>query len=149
MTTAIHLCTPDDEAALVALVARFHDEFARGVDPVKRAAAIAPLLEGSPYGAAYLLGPRNAPVGYILVTFGWSVELGGMKSWIDEIYVRPNVRGRGIATEVLSAIARMLKSAGVSVIDIEIDRAETDADRLFARAGFKRRDGSCLMGKTL
>jgi len=149
VSTALHLCTTDDAPVLTTLIARFHDEFGLEQDPDSRASALAPLLGGSPYGAAYLLGPRKAPVGYLVVTFGWGIELGGMEAWIDEIYVRPNVRGRGIATEVLAAIARVLRGAGVKVIHLEVARDDAAAIRLYQRSGFALRDRYALMSQSL
>ena len=74
MNTAIHLATPAELEPLLALVARFHDEMGIPSDDTLRRAAVAPLLEGSPLGAAYLFGPARAPIGYVIVTFGWSLE---------------------------------------------------------------------------
>ena len=53
------------------MVAAFHAEAGIAQDDAGRRAALAPLLEGSPYGAVYLIGPARAPVGYLAVCFTW------------------------------------------------------------------------------
>ena len=100
MTTAIHLATPQDAPRLLTLIEAFHAEVSISSTPQTREAALMPLLEGSPLGAAWLFGPAKAPVGYTVVAFGWSIEMGGMDAMIDELYIRPSVRKRGIAGEV-------------------------------------------------
>ena len=149
MTTALHLAASDDYEALDSLVAAFHAEMRITTTPDSRAAGLRPLLAGSPYGAAYLLGPRRAPVGYVVVTFGWSVELGGMDGFVDEIFIRPNVRGRGIATEVLNALPKALEKAELIALHLEVDRTDTAAQRLYQKAGFTPRERYMLMTRRM
>lgn len=107
------------------------------------------MLAGSPYGAIYLIGPSRAPIGYIVVTFGWSVEFGGMDGFVDELYIRPAVRGRGIATEVLTALPKALSGAGLRAIHLEVERDNETAQRLYLRNRFEPRDQYILMSKRL
>jgi len=142
---ALSLCRPEDAERLTDLMARFAAEYGLAGQDEARNTAVQPLLEGSPYGAAYLFGPPRAPTGYLIVTFGWSIELGGMEAWIDEIYVRTAVRGRGLATEALFALARALREAGVAAIHLEVDRDDPAAQRLYRKCGFALRDRYSLM----
>lgn len=149
MSAALHLAGPEDLDRLAGLVARFHDEQGISQDDETRRAALKPLLEGNPYGVAYLIGPSRAPAGYIVVTFGWSVEFGGMDGFIDEIYLRPAVRGRGMASEVLAALPRALADAGVTALHLEVNRQDDRLIRLYQRAGFTPRERYMLMSRKL
>ena len=145
MSAALHLASPEDAEKLLPMIAAFHDGEGIASDAARRKAAIAPLLEGSPLGCIYLIGPRAAPVGYIALTFGWSIEMGGMDGFIDEFYIRANVRGRGMGTEVLLALLPKLEAAGLTALHLEATTQKPELQRLYARAGFKLRDGYCLM----
>jgi ribosomal protein S18 acetylase RimI-like enzyme len=145
MSAALHLAGPEDAEKLLPMIAAFHDGEGIASDAAHRKAAIAPLLEGSPLGCIYLIGPRAAPVGYIALTFGWSIEMGGMDGFIDEFYIRANVRGRGMGTEVLLALLPKLEAAGLTALHLEATTQKPELQRLYARAGFKLRDGYCLM----
>lgn len=149
MSAALHLAKPEDLERLVALVTQFHAEMDIVQTDDGRRRALQPLLEGSPHGAAYLLGPQRAPIGYVIVTFGWSVEFGGLDGFVDEIYVRPGVRGRGIATEVLMALPRALSAAGLTALHLEVDRDDAATQRLYAKVGFKARERYILMSRPL
>lgn len=149
MSTAIHLATSADLDALLTLVARFHEEMGIASDDAMRRAGLEPLLEGSPLGAAYLFGPARAPIGYVVVTFGWSLEFGGMDSFVDEIYIRPSVRNRGIGTETLIAVGKALQGAGVTALHLEVKRDDRATQRLYEKAGFGLRDQYCLMTRRL
>lgn len=121
MTTAINLGGPADDERLLSLMGRFHEERGLDYDDVHRAKVAAPLLEGSPLGAVWLIGPQRAPLGYVLVTFGWSVHLGGLIGWVEEVFIRPSVRNRGIGTEVLHAVAVSLGQAGIRALQVRVD----------------------------
>ncbi len=145
MSGAIHLATEADFHRLDALVAAFHSETGAESTADQRADALVPLLNGSPYGSAYLIGPRRAPVGYLVVTFSWSIKYAGMDAAIAELYIRPNVRGRGMASNALHAICQALESNGISAFHIEVDREDPAAHKLYEKADFARRDRSCRM----
>ena len=149
MTTALHLAKPEDFARLDALVAAFHAEDGLDLSADHRRTGLMPLLEGTPHGVAYLIGPARAPIGYIIVCFGWSVEYGGMDGFVDELYLRPAVRRRGIAAEVLGSLPQALAGAGLKALHLEVDRANDRAQRLYGRTGFKARDNYMLMTRRL
>lgn len=148
MSAALTLAGPDHLDKLDALVAAFHTEAGITLAAEKRRTGLQPLLDGVPHGAAYLIGPPRAPIGYLVVTFGWSLEFGGLDGFIDEIYVRPGVRGRGIASETLQALPRALAGAGLKALHLEVERGAPDTQRLYQKAGFQPRDNYMLMTKT-
>lgn len=148
MSANLTLAGPDHLEKLDTLVAAFHAEEGISLPVEARRAGLAPLLDGIPHGAAYLIGPPRAPIGYLVVTFGWSLEFGGLDGFIDEIYVRPGVRGRGIASETLSALPRALAGAGLKALHLEVSRTNDKAQALYKQAGFVARPDHMLMTKT-
>jgi len=149
VSAALHLAKPDDLDRLEVLVAAFHAEAGLGSSQETRRAGLAPLLEGIPHGAAYLIGPTRAPVGYVIISFGWSVEFGGIDAFLAELYLRPAVRGRGIASETLLALPAALAGAGVRALHLEVGRDNEQARRLYTRVGFAPRERYMLMSKHL
>lgn len=145
MSAALHLAKPEDLPRLQALVAAFHAHGGIEQTDAARAKSLMPLLQGSPHGAAYLVGPRRGPVGYIIVSFGYSVKMGGISGFIDEFYIRENVRGRGMGGEVLRALIPALAEYGVVALNLEIDHNNANASRLYTRLGFAARQNHHLM----
>lgn len=148
MSAALTLAGTDHLEKLDALVAAFHAEQGITLPAEQRRAGIEPLLSGIPHGAAYLIGPARAPIGYMIITFGWSLEFGGLDGFIDEIYVRPGVRGRGIASETLQALPRALAGAGLKALHLEVSRDAENTQKLYAKAGFSARSDYMLMTRT-
>ena len=147
--TAITLCTLQDAEVILPLVAKLHDEIGIPSSAMSRRSAVLPLLEGSSFGAVWLFGPRKAPVGYMVVSFSWSVRAGGMDATLDEIYVRPSVRGRGIAHDALRLLALSLRDAGIRVLHTEVSRDTSEQHRLYLKSGFKLRDEAAPMSQSL
>jgi ribosomal protein S18 acetylase RimI-like enzyme len=138
MSQMLHLAGPADQERLLPMVTRYHAHQGIELSDDDRAAAVVPLLEGSPLGAVWFIGPKMAPVGYVAVSFGWSIEMGGMDAFIDELWVREKVRGRGMASEALAALIPALEEAGVRALHLEVAEGNP-AERIYKRAGFKRR----------
>ncbi|RYH03354.1 GNAT family N-acetyltransferase [Salipiger sp. IMCC34102] len=136
MSTAINLAGPDDLDRALALMARFHEEASLPYDDAHRRATMEPLLSGSPLGAVWLIGPQRAPLGYVMVTFGWSVAQGGMVGWLEELFIRPSVRGRGIGTEVLHAVTVSLRRAELRAMHVIVPDDAPELARFCARTGF-------------
>jgi ribosomal protein S18 acetylase RimI-like enzyme len=145
MSAALTLATTEHLEKLMALVTAFHEEAGITQTDEARRAGLIPLLEGIPHGVVYLMGPARAPIGYIVITFGWSLEFGGLDGFVDELYVRPGVRKRGVASETLLSLPRALAGAGLKALHLEVARDNEVAQRLYARAGFALRDGYQLM----
>ncbi len=146
---SLQLATEDDAPKLLPLIAAFHTEMGFDTTPEQQTAAVAPLLSGSPHGAIWMIGPRKAPVGYVAITFGWSLEFGGMDAFVDELYIRPAVRKRGMGGEALNGLAKALGDGGVRALHLEVDRDDEDTQRFYTRARFSRRDKYVLMSKEL
>lgn len=149
MSAALHLARPEDLERLIALVKGFDEESGLARDEEQRHAALAPLLDGLPHGAIYLIGPARAPMGYVVINFGWSLERGGLDGRIDQIYLRRAVRRRGIATEVLTSLPTALADAGVKALHLQVERANEAAMRLAAKAKFALNDDFASMSRVL
>jgi ribosomal protein S18 acetylase RimI-like enzyme len=147
--TALTLARPDDLERLVPLVAAFHEEAGIVQDDTTRRAALTPLLEGSPHGVGYLIGPARAPIGYIILSFGWSMEFAGMDGFVDEIYIRRAVRGRGIGSEVLSNLPKALAGAGLRALHLEVRRDNAKARSFYEKLCFLPREDYILMTREM
>ncbi len=136
--TALTLAKPADLERLMQLVADYHAEAGISQPEAARRDALLPLLEGSPHGAVYLIGPARAPIGYIAISFGWSIALGGLEGRVDEICIRRSVRGRGIGADVLGALPRALSAAGLRALQLTVPGADEATLRHYRKLGFQQ-----------
>jgi len=127
LRTALRRAEHTDTDSLVRLVSAFHAEVGIFSEEAEIRSALSPLIAGSPYGDVFLIGPRVSPVGYIATVYSWSIKLGGLDAFVDEFYLRPAVRGRGIGTDTLHELARYLDTKGVRALHIEVDLENASA----------------------
>lgn len=127
------------------MVAAYHAHEGIESSPDHIKSALKPILDGSPTGCAYLIGPRKAPIGYAVLTFGWSIEFGGLVGFLDEFFIREGVRGRGIGAEALASLQRRLAEAGLKALHLFVGTETEGVKSLYVRRGFKRRDQVHLM----
>ena len=145
--TAIRLATFDDLLQLTPfpLVAAFHQEEGIVSDPKQRDRALIPLLEGSPHGAVFMIGPRNSPMGYVVFSFIWSVEFGGLEAMVDEVYLRHNVRGKGIGKSILKRLFRTMAAHGVHSLSLEVYQQDAKAIQFYKALRLRLRQNYSLM----
>jgi len=86
----------------------------------------------------YLLGLifelDGEAAGYALLVNTWSQEAGGRAVWIDEIYVLPQFRGRGVAKAFFAELKQIAPAARYR-LEIEPDNAR--AEKLYNSVGFE------------
>jgi GNAT superfamily N-acetyltransferase len=76
-------------------------------------------------------------VGVAYVAMILSAEYCGLVGWLEELYVTPRCRSRGIGTALVSAVLEHARKADVVAIDLEIDVGHSRAESLYRRLGFR------------
>ena len=149
MTTeqpTIRRAVPGDLDGLLALAEAYcaadHHDFA--ADRVR--AAMAPLLEDDRHGIILVLDGLRGPSGYAVVTWGYSIESGGIECLLDEIYIAD--RGRGLGRRLLDACLARAREHGCRTMFLETEAHNDGARRFYARAGFTA-ETSVWMGRPL
>jgi len=84
------------------------------------------------------------PVGVALGCAFLGIEHGGTSGWIEELYVLPEFRQRGIGSLLVAEFIRVAFGLGWRAIDLEIDSGRRRAVALYERHGFTQLDRSRL-----
>jgi len=99
-------------------------------------------------GQAWVFFEDETPVGYMVLTFGYSFEYHGRDSFIDELYIEPQYRRKGIGRRAMQFVAEQARELGVNAIHLEVDQGNDAAAELYRRAGYHHHARS-LMTKWL
>jgi GNAT superfamily N-acetyltransferase len=75
-------------------------------------AALRRLLAEREIGGCWVVERDGAPIGYAIVTFGFDLEFGGRDSYLTELWIDPEARGRGAGTAVLGLLWRAARARG-------------------------------------
>ncbi|HEY6910296.1 MAG TPA: GNAT family N-acetyltransferase [Myxococcales bacterium] len=125
----------DCGAALPLLEAQYREhEIEMGGARLLR--ALRELLGGK--GLVLLAWERTAAVGVAVLGFSHQLERGGATAWLDELYVVPERRSRGIGRALLRRALREARREGCESVHLEVVRGHGRAARLYVREGFQR-----------
>lgn len=111
--------------------------------------ALAQVLEDvasdSARGFVLVAREKDRVVGVAYVATILSMEHCGQVAWLEELYVTPDCRHRGVGTALVSAVLEQGEAAGLVAIDLEVDAAQRRAISFYQRLGFRRLDRSRMV----
>jgi len=110
--------------------------------------ALTQLIGDESLGGAWLIESDGRTAGYLVLTYGFSLEFGGHDAFIDEIFLREEFRGRGLGRRALEFAETVCRGRGVRALLLEVERDNAAAQEVYRRSGFERR-GFHLMVKRL
>ncbi|MCI0543562.1 MAG: GNAT family N-acetyltransferase [Actinobacteria bacterium] len=130
----VRQATVEEAATVARLLHDFNAEYATptpGVDVLTR--RLRALLSGD---ATTALLAGDPAVAVALVTRRPNVWYDGPVALLDELYVAPDRRGRGIGSALIEHLVARSVAEGVGLIEINVDEGDADAQRFYERHGF-------------
>lgn len=103
-------------------------------------AALAVLLQDDRLGRAWIIAQGGQAVGYAVLSFHFDHELGGRSGIVTDLYIEPEHRQRGLGTETLRFIESQAASFGLRAIELQVERGNAIARRLYEKSGYRAFD---------
>src|SRR5262252_673533 len=133
----IRSAIPSDSEAVTALLMPQFDEHNIDLHADAVRTAVEGLLADDSRGFILIAFQAAAAIGVACVSFTWTLEHGGKSAWLDELFVVPEQRDRGIGRAMLQGVLQRARENGCAAVDLEVDTQHARAERLYAREGFK------------
>ncbi|GIM66423.1 N-acetyltransferase [Planomonospora venezuelensis] len=152
--TVVRRATVEDAAVLGRLLWDFNTEFDTETEDADVLARRFARLMGLDGVLAVLAEDDGAAVGFALVTLRPAIWFDGPVSQLEELYVIPPLRDRGIGTQVLGLCRSLVRDLGSPEMHINVDEVDADTRRFYERHGFRNiEDGTdyrmlCYIGPT-
>jgi GNAT superfamily N-acetyltransferase len=146
----IRRALPSDIPPLLALVRRYWDfESIKGFDALRIELVLKQLLGDAATGMIFLAESQELLLGYLIVVLVMSVEHQGLTGEIDEFFVLPEARSRGVGAQLLAAAEAALARRGCRRLQLQLGVANSRARAFYARCGYRTRAGYELLDKPL
>lgn len=87
-------------------------------------------------GRVWLALVGDSVAGYAMGTWGFSTEQGGRFLLLDELFVLPEFRGRGLGAATLAFVEQEAIRAGAGAVRIEVSVENAPARELYRAAGY-------------
>ena len=117
-------------------------------DEVRATRLLATLLSDPRNGRLIVMETNEVLAGYMIIGFGFSIEFGGRDALLDELFVAPEYRGKGIGARALEFAFELCRREGIEALHLEADHFNERAHDLYLRLGFKDHERH-LMSKWL
>lgn len=134
---------PEDDDAIAELsLALYAEDPGEPVSEAQVRRTLAVFRAEPTRGQAVILEVDGRVAGYALLVSFWSNEYGGVICNIDELFVQPEDRGRGLGTSLFEAIwsDRSLWPTPPVLLELEVTPTNTRARALYERLGFRSKN---------
>jgi ribosomal protein S18 acetylase RimI-like enzyme len=140
METEFQRATRGDAEELLPLMRGLYEHESLPLDERAARDALERLLADERLGGVWLVKSGDETLGYLVLTFGYSLEFRGRDAFLDELYLRPEARGRGAGRKALEFVEGVCRALGVRALHLEVERANTGAQALYRKYGFLDHD---------
>ena len=137
--TAIRKITSEDRDFFIAASKAFYASaaVAHDVPASYHLTTFEELMNSEVYQSGYILAVDGASVGYALVSKTFSREAGGTVWWLEELYILPEYRGKGLGHSYFDFIEKAAAENGVRRLRLEVEPDNTRAAKLYSDLGYK------------
>lgn len=137
MASNTRVARKTDIPALVELMAEFYSESGYPLPLAAATQSFATILADAKLGRVFIVETDDAPAGYIVLTFGFSMEYGGLQAFIDDFFVKPAARRNGLGRAALHLVRGVCTDLGIRALLVETDSESQPARQFYQRAGFE------------
>jgi ribosomal protein S18 acetylase RimI-like enzyme len=123
----------------------YYHEIKSPSHPKKHRWEVEKLMENPAVGRLWLIQAGHDVVGYLVLTLGYSLEVGGMDAFIDDVYVIPPARHRGFGRAAVQLALGEAAQLGVHAVHLDAEQADERARTLYRSLGFRDRERYGLM----
>ena len=118
---------PSDIPVLVALMTEFYAESGFPLDQKAATRSFADILGDERLGYVWMIEAEGKDAGHVVVTVRYAMEYGGLIGCLDDLYVRPSWRNRGLSTSALAEIAQFCGNAGLRALTVSVTTTDRHA----------------------
>jgi GNAT superfamily N-acetyltransferase len=140
MEISFRTATASDIHTLVNFMQAYYEYDHIPFDKATASGALEQLLSDNSLGRAWLICLEAKAIGYVVLTFDFSLEYGGRIAYIDEIYIHEDYRGRGAGTQTITFLEKACRSLDLKALYLEVERANLKAQTFYQKMGFVDHD---------
>jgi GNAT superfamily N-acetyltransferase len=126
-----------DEACVLDMMIPFYNSDAVLCHPSESVLrkCVSDCVAGIPYLEGFVFEMDGVAAGYGMTAIGYATEAGGICIHIEDIYIKPGYRGKGIGTAFLNYVEDRYRDIAVR-FRLEVEPDNESADRVYRRSGY-------------
>jgi GNAT superfamily N-acetyltransferase len=137
MDVTFRLAVDSDIDRLLPMIRDFYEFERLPYDAALLRKLLSLLIVDDRLGRLIVFELQNDLIGYMVLGFGFSLEFHGRDCLIDEFYVRPEHRSRGIGAAAVEFASKLCRDLGIEAVRLEADHTNVRGHEFYKRLGFK------------
>jgi GNAT superfamily N-acetyltransferase len=121
---------------LLPLIHDFYQLFDYAYIEAAKRLTLEELFQNQTMGRIWLIQDNHTVVGYVYLSFYFSLEFGGRTAFLDELFILPAYRGKGFGSQVINLIEQRCTELNFRALHLESERKNEAATSLYERLGF-------------
>lgn len=101
-------------------------------------AALRKLLRNRSLGRIWIMRDGVKPAGYVLLTFNYDLEFGGLEGIVTDLFIESEYRTRGLGRSALETVDDYCRSAGIRTVELQVEEHNKNAQAFYRKLGFRR-----------
>jgi GNAT superfamily N-acetyltransferase len=139
-----------DIPALLPLVEQYWIfEDIAGFDAARVGAVLERMLSEPAHASGWIAIANGQAVGYLLAVYVFSLEHRGLTAEIDEFFMLPSARGKGIGESLLALAEAEFARRRCTNVFLQLGRGNDKARAFYRRRGYGERAGFEMLDKML
>jgi diamine N-acetyltransferase len=137
MEPTFRLANDGDLAILLQYMRQFYaiDDYPFEEQAARR--AMEKIVQDRSLGRVWMVCAGAAPIGYIILTFGYSLEYQGRDAFIDELYIDATQRDQGIGSKTLQFALQACQELDIKALHLEVEPTNAAGLALYRKFGFE------------
>lgn len=127
--------TPQDKEEYIKMAQNFYnsDAVSHQIPKENFVKAFDAAINKNPFIKLYILESDGTTAGYAAIAVTFTTEGGGNTLWLDELYIKPEHRGKGLGRGLIEFLK---KDDDIKRIRLEITPENERAKKLYVSEGF-------------
>lgn len=127
--------TPQDKEEYIKMAQNFYnsDAVSHQIPKENFVKAFDAAINKNPFIKLYILESDGTTAGYAAIAVTFTTEGGGNTLWLDELYIKPEHRGKGLGRGLIEFLK---KDDDIKRIRLEITPKNERAKKLYVSEGF-------------
>ena len=136
-TISIRLARPRDREALIPLIRAYYRFDHIRFNPRTLWPALDRLLRSRSLGRIWLICDSACAIGYVVLTYHYDLEFGGIEGLITDLFVEEAYRGAGLGRRALDVVDDFCRDRGIRMVELQVEQDNVVAQEFYRRIGFK------------
>ncbi|RKN83521.1 GNAT family N-acetyltransferase [Ulvibacterium marinum] len=121
---------------LLAMMGKFNAIYDYPFNAIITEQNLTEFLGNASLGRLWLIYAKSKPIGYFVLTFGFSFEYGGRDAFIDELFIEEDFRQRGVGKKTMKFVLSEAKRLHIKAVHLEVEKHNKKGHQLYIKSGF-------------